>query len=47
MAGHPTYRLVPREALTRFVSLQGVKTRRPSRIHISIDTQGEGGCASG
>jgi trans-2,3-dihydro-3-hydroxyanthranilate isomerase len=35
------YRLVPREALTRFVSLQGVKMRRPSRIHISIDAQGE------
>jgi trans-2,3-dihydro-3-hydroxyanthranilate isomerase len=35
------YRLLPRETLARFVSLQGVKMRRPSRIHISIDAQGE------
>jgi trans-2,3-dihydro-3-hydroxyanthranilate isomerase len=35
------YRLVPREALAQFVSLQGVKMRRPSRIHISIDAKGE------
>jgi trans-2,3-dihydro-3-hydroxyanthranilate isomerase len=33
--------LLPREALAKFVSLQGVKMLRPSRIHISIDTQGE------
>ena len=35
------HRLVPRETLTKFVSLQGVKMLRPSRIHISIDTQGD------
>src|SRR5207237_8485128 len=35
------YRLLPREALAQFVSLQGVKMRRPSRIHISIDARGE------
>jgi trans-2,3-dihydro-3-hydroxyanthranilate isomerase len=35
------YRLLPREALASFVSLQGVKMRRPSRIHISIDATGE------
>jgi trans-2,3-dihydro-3-hydroxyanthranilate isomerase len=35
------YRLLPREALTQFVSLQGVKMLRPSRIHISIDAQGD------
>ncbi len=35
------YRLLPREALTKFVSLQGVKMLRPSRIHISIDAKGE------
>jgi trans-2,3-dihydro-3-hydroxyanthranilate isomerase len=36
------HRLVPPDGLTRFVSLQGVKMRRPSRIHVSIDAQGEG-----
>jgi trans-2,3-dihydro-3-hydroxyanthranilate isomerase len=35
------YGLVPRESLTHLVSLQGVKMRRPSRIHISIDATGE------
>jgi trans-2,3-dihydro-3-hydroxyanthranilate isomerase len=35
------YRLLPREAVAKFVSLQGVKMLRASRIHISIDTQGE------
>lgn len=35
------HRLVPRERLTHAVSLQGVKMKRPSRIHISIDATGE------
>jgi trans-2,3-dihydro-3-hydroxyanthranilate isomerase len=35
------YRLVPRERLAHIVSLQGVKMRRPSRIHISIEAKGE------
>ena len=35
------HRLVPRERLSHAVSLQGVKMRRPSRIHISIDASGE------
>ncbi len=35
------YRLVPRERLTHIISLQGVKMRRPSRVHISIDATGE------
>lgn len=35
------YGLVPRERLSDAVSLQGVKMRRPSRIHISIDAAGE------
>jgi len=35
------HRLVPRERLTHIVSLQGVKMRRPSRIHIAIDANGE------
>ena len=35
------YGLLPREALSQFVSLQGVQMRRPSRIYISIDAQGE------
>jgi trans-2,3-dihydro-3-hydroxyanthranilate isomerase len=35
------YRLVLRERLAHIVSLQGVKMRRPSRIHIAIDAQGE------
>ena len=34
-------RLLPRERLTHMVSLQGVKMRRPSRIHISIDANGD------
>jgi trans-2,3-dihydro-3-hydroxyanthranilate isomerase len=35
------YRLVPRDRLSHIISLQGVKMRRPSRIHISIDASGE------
>jgi trans-2,3-dihydro-3-hydroxyanthranilate isomerase len=35
------YRLVLRERLAHIVSLQGVKMRRPSRIHIAIDAKGE------
>jgi trans-2,3-dihydro-3-hydroxyanthranilate isomerase len=35
------HRLVPRERLSHLISLQGVKMRRPSRIHISIDAKGE------
>ena len=35
------HRLVPRERLAHAVSLQGVKMRRPSRIHISIEATGE------
>jgi trans-2,3-dihydro-3-hydroxyanthranilate isomerase len=35
------HRLVPRERLSHAVSLQGVKMRRPSRIHISIDATGD------
>ena len=35
------YRLIARERLTHGVSLQGVKMRRPSRIHVAIDAQGE------
>lgn len=35
------HRLIPRERLAQIVSLQGVKMRRPSRIHISIEAQGE------
>jgi trans-2,3-dihydro-3-hydroxyanthranilate isomerase len=35
------YRLIPRERLSHIVSLQGVKMRRPSRIHISIEATGE------
>ncbi|HYT67323.1 MAG TPA: PhzF family phenazine biosynthesis protein [Vicinamibacterales bacterium] len=35
------HRLVPRDTLSHIVSLQGVKMLRPSRIHISIDSQGE------
>jgi trans-2,3-dihydro-3-hydroxyanthranilate isomerase len=31
----------PRERVSQIVSLQGVKMRRPSRIHISIDVTGE------
>ena len=33
--------LVPRDRLTQFVSLQGVKMLRPSRIHVSIDARGD------
>ena len=40
------HRLVPRERLAHFVSLQGVKMLRPSRIHISIDGTGDGSRAS-
>jgi trans-2,3-dihydro-3-hydroxyanthranilate isomerase len=46
------HRLVPRERLSHFVSLQGVKMLRPSRIHVSIDAQADditrvrvGGCS--
>jgi trans-2,3-dihydro-3-hydroxyanthranilate isomerase len=35
------HRMLPRERLTHIVSLQGVKMKRPSRIHISIDATGE------
>lgn len=35
------HRLVPRDRLAHAVSLQGVKMRRPSRIHISIEASGE------
>jgi trans-2,3-dihydro-3-hydroxyanthranilate isomerase len=35
------YRLMPRERLAHIVSLQGVKMRRPSRIHVAIDAKGE------
>jgi trans-2,3-dihydro-3-hydroxyanthranilate isomerase len=35
------HRLVPRERLARVISLQGVQMLRPSRIHISIEAQGE------
>ena len=35
------YRLVTRERLAHVMSLQGVKMRRPSRIHMAIDAQGE------
>jgi len=36
------HNLVPRERLAHFVSLQGVKMLRPSRIHVSIDGTGDG-----
>ena len=35
------YRLLPRERLAHIVSLQGAKMLRPSRIHISIDADGD------
>ena len=35
------HRLVARETLDHAVSLQGVKMRRPSRIHISIESKGD------
>src|SRR5262249_49868867 len=34
-------RLVPRERLAHFVSLQGVKMLRPSRLHVSIEEKGD------
>jgi trans-2,3-dihydro-3-hydroxyanthranilate isomerase len=36
-----THRLVARERLSHIVSLQGAKMKRPSRIHISIEANGE------
>ena len=33
--------LIPRSRLTHIVSLQGVKMKRPSRLHISVDASGE------
>jgi trans-2,3-dihydro-3-hydroxyanthranilate isomerase len=35
------HRLVPRERLSRIISLQGVAMKRPSRIHISIEGTGD------
>jgi trans-2,3-dihydro-3-hydroxyanthranilate isomerase len=35
------HRLLPRERLGHFVSLQGVKMLRPSRLHVSIDADGD------
>jgi trans-2,3-dihydro-3-hydroxyanthranilate isomerase len=35
------HRLIPRDRLSHIVSLQGVRMLRPSRIHISIDADGE------
>jgi trans-2,3-dihydro-3-hydroxyanthranilate isomerase len=35
------HRLVDRARLPHIVSLQGVKMRRPSRVHISLDTSGD------
>jgi trans-2,3-dihydro-3-hydroxyanthranilate isomerase len=35
------HNLVPRERLAHFVSLQGVKMLRPSRIHVSIEGTGD------
>jgi trans-2,3-dihydro-3-hydroxyanthranilate isomerase len=35
------HRVIPRDRLTHFISLQGVKMQRPSRIHISIDAASE------
>jgi trans-2,3-dihydro-3-hydroxyanthranilate isomerase len=35
------HQLIERGRMSRIVSLQGVKMRRPSRIHISIDASGE------
>jgi trans-2,3-dihydro-3-hydroxyanthranilate isomerase len=35
------HRLLPRERLAHFVSLQGVQMLRPSRLHVSIDTNGD------
>ena len=36
-----THQLIARGRLSHLVSLQGVKMKRPSRIHISIDAAGE------
>jgi trans-2,3-dihydro-3-hydroxyanthranilate isomerase len=36
-----THRMIDRARLTHIVSLQGVKMKRPSRIHISIDASGD------
>ena len=35
------HQLIPRGRLAHIVSLQGVKMKRPSRIHIAIDASGE------
>jgi trans-2,3-dihydro-3-hydroxyanthranilate isomerase len=35
------HRLIDRTRLAHAVSLQGVKMKRPSRIHISIDASGD------
>lgn len=35
------YRLIDRTRLSHIVSLQGAKMRRPSRIHISLDANGD------
>lgn len=35
------HRLLPRERLAHFVSLQGVQMQRPSRLHVSIEAQGD------
>jgi trans-2,3-dihydro-3-hydroxyanthranilate isomerase len=35
------HRVVPPDAARAMLNLQGVAMRRPSRIHISIDTEGE------
>ncbi len=35
------HRLLPRERLSHIVSLQGAKMLRPSRVHVSIDVNGD------
>ena len=35
------HRLLPEDRLRHFVSLQGVKMLRPSRLHVSIETRGD------
>ena len=35
------HRLLPRERVAHFVSLQGVKMLRPSRLHVSIEADGD------
>jgi trans-2,3-dihydro-3-hydroxyanthranilate isomerase len=35
------HRLLPRERLAHFVSLQGVQMQRPSRLHVSIEARGD------